>query len=85
MMYCCYENVLLFFANSAEPDDMPHNNAAFIQFFTVCHSTCLQILNFQPRVTVTQCFAYKVIRDLESIDHLTMCINLIRRIGLIHK
>ena len=28
-------------------------------------------------------FVYKVIRDLESIDHL--CINPIRRIGLIHK
>ena len=29
------------------------------------------------------CFVYKVIRDLESIDHL--CINPILRIGLIHK
>ena len=29
------------------------------------------------------CFAYKVIRNLESIDHL--CINPILRIGLIHK
>ena len=28
-------------------------------------------------------FVYKVIRDLESIDHL--CINSIHRIGLIHK
>ena len=28
-------------------------------------------------------FVYKVIKDLESIDHL--CINPIRRIGLIHK
>ena len=28
-------------------------------------------------------FVYKVIRDLWSIDH--MCINPIRRIGLIHK
>ena len=28
-------------------------------------------------------FVYKVIRDLESIDHL--CINPIHRIGLIHK
>ena len=27
----------------------------------------------QPRVTVTSCFVYKVIRDLESIDHL--CLN----------
>ena len=29
---------------------------------------------------MTLCFVYKVIRDLESIDHL--CINPIRRIGL---
>ena len=28
-------------------------------------------------------FVYKVIRDFESIHHL--CINLIRRIGVIHK
>ena len=32
---------------------------------------------------MTSCFVYKVIRDLESIYHL--CINPIRRIGLIHK
>ena len=32
---------------------------------------------------MTACFVYKVIKDLESINHL--CINLIRRIGLIHK
>ena len=32
------------------------------------------LLSYQPRVTVTSCFVYKVImRDLESIDHL--CIN----------
>ena len=37
----------------------------------------------QPRVTVTSCFVYIVIRDLESIDHL--CINPIHRIGLVHK
>ena len=37
----------------------------------------------QPRVTVTSCFVYKVIRDFESIDHL--CINTTRRIELIHK
>ena len=41
------------------------------------------ILSCQSRVTVTSCFVYKVIRDLESIDHL--CINPILRIGLIHK
>ena len=32
---------------------------------------------------MTTCFVYKVIRDLESIDHLF--INPICRIGLIHK
>ena len=41
------------------------------------------LLSCQPRVTAASCFVYKVIRDLESIDHL--CINPIRRIGLIHK
>ena len=41
------------------------------------------LLSCQPRVTVTSCFVYKVIMDLESIDHL--CINPIRQIGLIHK
>ena len=37
----------------------------------------------QPRVTVTSCFVYKVIRDLESIDHL--CINHIRKCEIRHK
>ena len=32
---------------------------------------------------MTSCFVYKVIRDLELIDHL--CINPILRMGLIHK
>ena len=41
------------------------------------------LLSCQPRVTVTSCFVYKVIRDLESIDHL--CIIPIHRKGLIHK
>ena len=35
-------------------------------------------LSYQPSVTVTSCFVYKVIMDLESIDHL--CINPFRRI-----
>ena len=34
-------------------------------------------------LTVTSCFVYKVIRDIESIDHL--CINPILRIGLIQE
>ena len=40
-----------------------------------------RLLSCQPRATETSCFAYKVIRDLESIDHLF--INPIHRIGLI--
>ena len=46
-------------------------------------STNQDILSCLPRATVTSWFVYKVIRDLESIDHL--CINPICRIGLIHK
>ena len=42
-----------------------------------------KLLSCQPIVTVTSCFVYTVIRDLELIDHLF--INHIRRIGLIHK
>ena len=41
------------------------------------------LLSCQPKVTVTTCFVYKVIRDFKSMDHL--CINPILRIGLIHK
>ena len=41
------------------------------------------LLSCQPRVTVTICYVHKVIRDLESGDHLF--INPIRMIGLIHK
>ena len=40
-----------------------------------------ELLSCQPRVTVTSCSVYKVISDLESIDHL--CINPIRRIIII--
>ena len=45
-------------------------------------SYCVELLSYQPRVTVASCFVYKVIMDLLSIDHL--CINPIRRKGLIH-
>ena len=37
----------------------------------------IKVLSCQPRVTMTSCFVYKVIRDLESIDHL--CINPIHK------
>ena len=43
----------------------------------------INLLSCQPKVTVTPCFVYRVIRDLESIYHL--CINPIHSIGLIHK
>ena len=48
-----------------------------------CQCIHLCVLSCQPRVTVTSCFVYKVIRDLLSIDHLY--ISPICRIGLIHK
>ena len=41
------------------------------------------LLSCQPRVKVTSCVVYNIIRDLESIDHL--CIYPILRIELIHK
>ena len=44
------------------------------------------ILSCQPGVAgvaVTSCAVYKVIRDLESIEHL--CIDPIHRIELIHR
>ena len=43
----------------------------------VC-SRIIYVLSCQPRVTVTSCLICKVIRYLESIDHL--CINPIHRI-----
>ena len=58
----------------------------YLSVIVACHCDIHwidKVLSYQPRVTVTSCFVYKTIRDLESIDHL--CINPIRRIGLIHK
>ena len=53
-------------------------------------SAVTQLIVFGSLVTVLPAksdsdimFVYKVIRDLDSIDHL--CINAIHRIGLIHK
>ena len=43
----------------------------------------IRVLSCQPRMRVMSCFVYKVIWDLESIDHL--CINPIPRIGLMHR
>ena len=50
-------------------DDKYHNLMSWLKFIK-------EILSCQPRVTVMSCFVYKVISDLESIDH---------RTGLIHK
>ena len=47
-----------------------------------CSVNTSHLLTYQPRVTVTLRFVYKVIKDLISIDH--FCINPILRIGLTH-
>ena len=65
-MFYMFSNSVLFFQVT------PEVKTRRMLLATVC----------QPRVMVTSCFVYKVIRDLESIDHL--CINPILRIGLIH-
>ena len=45
-------------------------------------STPLKLLSCQTRVAVTSCFAYKVIRDLESIDHIFINTQVIYRFTL---
>ena len=57
------------------------NNCSFLQVNLIETEKSSELLPCQRRVIVESCFVYKVIRDLESIDHL--CINHIRRIGLI--
>ena len=52
-------------------------------FCSISPVSSIFTLSYQPKVTVTSCFVYKVIRDIESIDHL--CINPILWIGLIYK
>ena len=52
-------------------------------FCSISPVSSIFTLSCQPGVTVTSCFVYKVIRDIESIDHL--CSNPILWIGLIHK
>ena len=62
----------------------PHSlNSAFVVRSFGNYNLMIHVLSCQPRVTVTSCFVYEVIRDLLSIDHLR--INPIRRIGLILK
>ena len=41
----------------------------------ICFITWEMLLSCQPIVTVTSCFVYKVIRDLESIDHLFIILS----------
>ena len=53
----------------------------FAHVLTLKRPSTIYLLPCQPRVTVTPCFVYDAIRDLESIDH--MCINPIQKIGLI--
>ena len=42
----------------------------------------VQVLSCQPRVTVTSCLVYKVVRDLESINHLCIKTQVIYRFAL---
>ena len=66
-----------------------HKNLVFclfvaeVLFLAGVERTDDKVLSCQPRVTVMSHFVYKLIRDLESIDHLF--INPIHRIGLINK
>ena len=48
-----------------------------------CHPGSRKLLSCKPRVTVSPCFVYKVIRDLESIDY--FCINPIHTQDRINK
>ena len=67
------------------PKIRPNSAGLFysILFDPLAYGSVKPLLSCQPRVTVTSCFAYTLIRDFESIDHL--CINPIQWIGLIHK
>ena len=49
--------------------------------YPACKELTDILLSCHSRVTVTSCFVYKVIRDLESIDQLCrdLCINPIRK------
>ena len=62
------------FENTIDPDQLASPEVHYKK------ETFVQ--SFQPRVTVTSCFVYKITRNLDSIDHL--CIDPILGIGLIH-
>ena len=63
--------------------DSEMNSQAVYASVTILDSQGKLLLSCQPRATVASCFVYKVIKYVLSLDHL--CINPIRRIGLIHK
>ena len=48
---------------------------------TTDHRSQTDLQSCQPRVTVASCFVYKIIRNLELIDHL--CINPIHTTSII--
>ena len=50
-----------------------HHQKLTVFCFVFLIRKCAHLLSCQPRVTVASFFVNKVIRDLESIDHL--CIN----------
>ena len=68
--------------DSLDPDEMVPLSQVNSLYNRLTFVVYILLLSCQPRVTVTPCLVYKIIRGLKSIDHL--CINTIRRIGLIH-
>ena len=62
---------------------LSYHSFIFPAFNLSYQAHAILLLSCHPRVTVMSYFVYKVIMDLSSIDHL--CINPIRRIGLVHK
>ena len=78
-----FNDFLLFFLSDLVRNILKCNCSPYSTSYLPGALLCSNVLSCQPRVTVTPFYVYKVIRDLESIDHL--CINPIHRIGLIHK
>ena len=70
--------------NSVRHSFLCNNKVCLLGLLKACKQyTQKRIATVLPAKTVRSCFVYKVIRDLELIDHLR--INPICRIGLIHK
>ena len=57
--------------------------SVIINSVQVCSQSPQELYTVLPAKSDSDMFRYKVIRNLESIDHL--CINPILRIGLVHK